>query len=199
VAGQAGQAGQADPTPAPGDLARLEEIELRPMRRRHLAGVLGIETLVYPRPWTAGLFLSELAQKSTRHYIVARWKASVVGYGGVMCFGEEAHITNVAVAPAYQRHRIGTLLLHTLLAEAIRRGATSATLEVRVSNTPAQRLYSRFGFAPVGVRKNYYQETNEDGLIMWVHDLFSREFQEGMLRVAGEIGLTERARRESQC
>ena len=76
------------------------ELEVIPMRRRHLPAVLRIEGKVYPRPWSAGLFLSELAQKSSRAYFVARNRGRVVGYAGVMILGDEGHVTNIAVDPA---------------------------------------------------------------------------------------------------
>ena len=77
----------------------------------------------------------------------------------------------IAVHPAYHRHGIGTRLLLALTREAIAAGCTAMTLEVRVSNEAAQAMYRTFGYAPAGVRKNYYAETNEDALIMWAHDV----------------------------
>ena len=138
------------------------------MRRRHLRGVMAIERLVYPRPWSPNLFIAEMTEVSNRCYLVARLDKEVVGYGGLICYGEEAHVTNIAVDPERQRNKIGTRLLHDLLLAAVELGAEAVSLEVRVSNWGAQRLYGRFGFHPVGVRKNYYQEVNEDALIMWV-------------------------------
>ena len=141
-------------------------IELVPMRRRHIPQVLDIERQVYPRPWTMTLFLSEIVQRSTRFYIVAKARRQVVGYAGLMVFGDEAHVTNIAVDPAAHRRKVASRLLFALVTEARRRGATACTLEVRVANHAAQGLY-QFGFAPVGIRKNYYAETGEDALIMW--------------------------------
>jgi [ribosomal protein S18]-alanine N-acetyltransferase len=147
-----------------------------PMRRRHLRAVLRIETLVYPRPWSHSLFLSELALRGSRAYFVARVGRDVMGYAGLMISGDDAHITTIAVDPAQHRHKIGTRLLLVLTREALARGARHMTLEVRLSNHAAQDLYRRFGFGPVGVRKNYYQETNEDALVMWVHEIDSDDY-----------------------
>ena len=151
------------------------------MKRRHLRGVMAIERQVYPRPWSPNLFLSEMAEARNRCYLTARMDRDVVGYGGLICYGEEAHVTNVAVDPEHHRHKIGTRLLHDLLQNAIAMGAQAISLEVRVSNYGAQRLYGKFGFRPVGVRKNYYQEINEDALIMWVDGIRGPEYQ-GRLR-----------------
>jgi [ribosomal protein S18]-alanine N-acetyltransferase len=158
-----------------------------PMRRRHLRSVIRIETLVYPRPWSHSLFLSELALRGSRAYFVARVGRDVVGYAGLMISGEDAHITTIAVDPTHQRYKIGTRLLLVLAREALSRGARHMTLEVRLSNHAAQDLYRRFGFGPVGVRKNYYQETHEDALVMWVHEIDSGDY--GALLAALERGI----------
>src|SRR5205807_6761679 len=142
------------------DDERLLELAVQvvPMRRRHLRSVLRIESQVYPRPWSISLFMSELALRSTRAYYVARVEGTVVGYAGLMMTVDDGHVTTIAVDPAWHRHKIGTRLLLVIAKEALRRGATSLTLEVRVSNRAAQELYRRFGFRPAGVRKNYYVE-----------------------------------------
>lgn len=147
-----------------------------PMRRRHLRSVLRIEGLVYPRPWSHSLFLSELALRGSRAYFVARVGREVAGYAGLMLSGDDAHVTTIAVDPDQHRHTIGTRLLLVLAREALARGAHNMTLEVRLSNHAAQDLYRRFGFGPVGVRKNYYQETNEDALVMWVHEIDTPDY-----------------------
>jgi ribosomal-protein-alanine N-acetyltransferase len=146
------------------------------MRRRHLKGVMAIERQVYPRPWSPNLFLSEMTELRNRTYLVARIGRDVVGYGGLMCYGDEAHVTTIAVDPAHHRRKIGTRLLHDLIQEAIRMGGSAVSLEVRVSNWGAQRLYSRYGFRPVGIRKGYYQETGEDALVMWADNIRSTDY-----------------------
>ena len=153
------------------------EVELAAMRRRHLRQVLRIESQVYPRPWSAALFLQEMARKTDRVYLVARWDAQVIGYGGVMLAPPEAHITTIAVDPAWHRHKIGTRMLLNLAREAVARGARHLTLEVRMSNAGAQAMYRKFGFRPAGVRKNYYVESNEDALVMWADDVDSKEYR----------------------
>lgn len=158
----------------------LDNVVVSRMRRRHLRGVLGIEHMVYPRPWSPALFASELSQPESRCYLVALdrtagwlpWRR-VIGYAGVMVSVGEAHITTVATHPHHHRRKVASRLLVTLLREARKLGAQAATLEVRVNNRGAQRLYAAFGFAPVGVRPKYYTETGEDALIMWAYDVNS--------------------------
>ena len=151
-------------------------VHILPMRRRHVRQVLRIEQQVYPRPWSASLFHSELALRSTRAYYIARIGRELVGYAGLMMTVDDGHVTTIAVDPEWHRHKIGTRLLLVLSREAIARGAASLTLEVRMSNRGAQELYRQFGFAPVGVRKNYYQEVNEDALVMWAHEVDRPEY-----------------------
>ena len=159
-------------------------LEVTRMRRRHLRGVMAIERQVYPRPWSPNLFLTEMMEISNRCYLVARIERNVVGYGGVICYGEEAHVTNIAVDPTEHRHKIGTRLLHDLMIASLDLGAEAVSLEVRVSNWGAQRLYGLFGFRPVGIRKNYYQEINEDALIMWADEVRTPEYGARLERIA---------------
>ncbi len=145
------------------------------MRRRHLRAVHALESSVYQRPWAARVFAAEMAQRDSRVYLVAVRGRRVLGYSGMMLVGDEAHITTVVVHPQARRQGIGTALVTSLLRRARQGGLDAATLEVRVGNTGAQALYRRFGFAPVGVRPRYYEDTNEDALIMWLHGLQSEE------------------------
>lgn len=149
-------------------------VRISPMRRRHLRGVLRIENQVYPRPWTASLFAGEIAQRDSRTYVVARVGSAVVGYAGQLYSFDDAHITNVAVDPRWHRHAIGTRLMVTLTRQALARTCRNLTLEVRVSNVGAQTMYRRFGFAPAGTRRNYYENV-EDAIVMWCHDIGTPE------------------------
>jgi [ribosomal protein S18]-alanine N-acetyltransferase len=153
------------------------ELEIGRMRRRHLRGIMAIERQVYPRPWSPSLFIAEMSDPSNRSYIVARIGRDVVGYAGMICYGDEAHVTTIAVDPVHHRRKIGTRLLYELIQTAIDMGARAVSLEVRVSNWGAQRMYTRFGFRPVGVRKGYYQETGEDALVMWADDVHTAEYE----------------------
>jgi [ribosomal protein S18]-alanine N-acetyltransferase len=160
----------------------LPDVAVEPMRRRHLRAVMAIEQAVYPRSWSPALFAAELAGGPGRCYRVALApgpplggmlpRRQVVGYAGLLLLqGGEAHVTTVAVHPAEHRRKVATRLLVSLLRHAREGGAEAVTLEVRLGNRGAQRLYASFGFAPVGVRPRYYPETREDALIMWVHEL----------------------------
>src|SRR3989337_3472872 len=90
-------------------------LEVTRMRRRHLRGLMAIERKVYPRPWSPNLFLSEMGESRNRCYLVARIDREIVGYGGLICYGEEAHITNGAVDPLHHRRGIGSRILRDLI------------------------------------------------------------------------------------
>ena len=162
-------------------------VEVGRMRRRHLRGVMAIEKQVYARPWSPNLFVAEMTEPNNRCYLVARIDKVIVAYGGLICYGDEAHVTNIAVDPQQQRHKLGTRLLHDLIGGAIELGGRAVSLEVRVTNWGAQRLYGRFGFHPVGIRRNYYQELNEDALIMWTNDVRTEAYRRRLASIATSL------------
>jgi ribosomal-protein-alanine N-acetyltransferase len=161
-----------------------------PMHRRDLKPVLAIEQRVFPEPWSSTIFASELALRRGRSYKVAKLGRRVVGYRGLMLGGEEAHVTTLAVAPEYQRRGVATALLYDAVVTSIESGATQLSLEVAFSNRGAQALYRSFGFAPVGVRKGYYQMTGEDAYVMFVYELDSAEYARRLATI--EAGLRDR-------
>jgi ribosomal-protein-alanine N-acetyltransferase len=159
-------------------------VSVRLFAEADIEPALVIERATYPTPWTPGIFAEELKAPG-RTYLAADAGGAMVGYGGLMVVGEEAHITSVTVDPARRGGRIGTRLMLELSRRAVAAGATSLTLEVRVSNQRAQAIYRRFGMAPVGVRKRYYQD--EDALIMWVHDLEGEDFAHRLDEIAASL------------
>jgi ribosomal-protein-alanine N-acetyltransferase len=164
----------------PGGERRLHLV-VAPLRSRDLKAVLRIEGAVFDEPWSKRLFDEELAQRTSRAYRAAWVGDELVGYAGQMSVDDEAHINNIAVAPAWVGRRLGTVLMADLVRTALARGSAHLTLEVAVGNEPAQALYRRFGMAPVGVRPNYYAEGG-DALIMWVRDIVTGAYSE---RLAG--------------
>jgi ribosomal-protein-alanine N-acetyltransferase len=172
---------------APDTLTAAAPVVITPMRRRHLRQVLRIDHQVYPRPWSLGLYLGELSTIDGRSYLVARQGTQVVGYAGLMVIAGDAHVTTVAVAPAHQHKGLATRLLVVLMRDALALGAERVTLEVRASNQSAQRLYSRFGFAPAGVRKAYYVDNREDAVIMWAIDVGSADHAERLARIEATL------------
>ncbi len=165
----------------------LDGVELTRMRRRHLRRVLAIEARVYPRPWSPSLFLSELAQRHSRSYLVARYDGEVVGYAGMMFMAGEAHVTNIAVDPDFHGRKVGTRLLYAIITEAVARASGIISLEVRVTNHKAQEMYEKFGFSVTGTRKGYYIETNEDAFVMEVRDALSNDYRRTLQTIRNEL------------
>jgi ribosomal-protein-alanine N-acetyltransferase len=168
--------GAREEGPPAGSQRVADVVRITPLRRRHLPTVIQIEEANYPRPWTSTVFLSELAQRRSRRYTIATIGPLVVGFSGLMVVQEDGHITTLTVDPAWHHRSIGTVLLLDQARAAPNLGVRHLTLEVRASNAPAQALYQRFGFAPVGVRRNYYPETGEDAIVMWARDIDTSEY-----------------------
>jgi ribosomal-protein-alanine N-acetyltransferase len=164
---------------------REAEVHIVPMRRRHLRSVLKIERQVHPRPWSHGVFANEIGQ-SDRCYVVARLDGAVSGYGGVWYALDDAHVTNIAVDPLRRRLKIATRLLVTLAHQSRLHGAKNLTLEVRVSNKAAQALYAQFGFAPVGMRRRYYENV-EDAVVMWATDIDQPAYSERLRSIDASL------------
>jgi [ribosomal protein S18]-alanine N-acetyltransferase len=182
--------GSAQTRPTGAAAVNTAAIRVLPLRAEHLDAVLDIEQQVTPAGWTRKIFLSELQYPDSRCYLVAQLDrpagAQVVAFAGMQLQMDEAHITTLAVDPSQRRRKLATRLLVVLLREARKRGARAATLEVRVHNAAAQRLYAGFGFRPVGVRPRYY-EGQVDALIMWAHDIDGEEYGQRLQRLAERL------------
>lgn len=129
--------------------------------------VLEIEALSFKTPWLRASFENELLMNNLARYMVCTEDGMIAGYIGCWHIVDEGHITNIAVHPNFRRQGIGKLLIEELMRYARSEKIESLTLEVRVTNEPAIKLYQSFGFKSAGVRPKYYQDTNEDALIMW--------------------------------
>jgi ribosomal-protein-alanine N-acetyltransferase len=142
-------------------------LEFRSMRFDDIPLVCEIEQEAFATPWTEGAFHNELTNNQYAHYMIMDMDGVVAGYGGLWLIIDEAHITNVAVRDIFRGRKLGERLLIELMRTASFLGAERMTLEVRPSNTIAQRLYEKLGFRAVGVRKGYYTDNQEDAIIMW--------------------------------
>jgi ribosomal-protein-alanine N-acetyltransferase len=183
------------PDDPPPPVAPSEDgIVISTMRRRHLRAVVAIERASSPHPWSMSLFASDLSMPTSRHWVIARRSARVVGFAGLMHTLDEGHITNIAVHAAQRRQGVATRMLLAQFRAAIERGVSDMSLEVRVSNHAAQAMYHSFGFAPGGVRPGYYRDNGEDALILWAHGIGD---DAGLDRLAAiEAGLAHRLRWE---
>ncbi|WP_331712016.1 ribosomal protein S18-alanine N-acetyltransferase [Bacillus sp. SJS] len=144
------------------------ELKIRGMKVEDIESVYEIETKSFKSPWNKESFYNEVAHNLFATYLVAENEQRVIGYCGIWLIVDEAQITNIAILPEYRGNGYGELLLRKAMKEAKKRGAKQLSLEVRVSNYPAQSLYKKLGFQPGGIRKQYYTDNLEDALVMWV-------------------------------
>lgn len=140
------------------------------VRRAHpkdIDAIVELETLCFARPWSRNAFLHDIVNNPLARYFVAEKEENILAYGGIWLIAPEGHITNIAVHPDYRKKGIGKALLAHIIEKSEAEGMMRHTLEVRVNNHSAIALYRSFGFYEGGIRKNYYDDTNEDALIMW--------------------------------
>ena len=168
---------------------------VEPMEQSDVPTVAAIEREVFTMPWSSSAFGYEVRANPMSHYVVARTRSvergldsqgldpSIIGYGGFWMMLDEAHICTLGVHPGWRRRGVGELLLSSLIEIAVGLGANFMTLEVRVSNLPAQRLYQKYGFAPAGVRKGYYSDNREDALIMSTESITSAAYRSRLNRL----------------
>lgn len=145
-------------------------LRLEKLAEHHLPAVIAIEKASNGAPWSERSFRNELEHRHGR-FLVAIADGNVVGYGGVWLVVDEAHVTNLAIDPAYRRRGIGKRLMAALLDSAREAGMVCSTLEVRTGNLAAIELYRGLGYRDVAIRKGYYPDNREDALVMWLDDL----------------------------
>ena len=133
--------------------------------KRHLDALVELERQCFSVPWTRAQIAAELPD-GHHEFLAAEADGKLLGYVGMMYVLDEGYISNVAVAPDCRRQGIASALIAALLRRAKELQLSFVTLEVRESNAPAIALYERFGFAPVGRRKGYYDAPNEDAILM---------------------------------
>lgn len=161
---------------------RIDRMTLEDLPKVH-----AIERASFSTPWPADAYRSELQTNRLATYLVARAGDEVVAFAGIWLMVDEAHITTFAVDPAWRRRGIGERLLLAVLETAIGRQAREATLEVRLSNVAARRLYEKYGFRPVGLRPRYYTDNGEDALIMTTEPLAGPEMRDRLARLRGAL------------
>jgi ribosomal-protein-alanine N-acetyltransferase len=152
-----------------------------------LRAVHAIERVSFHVPWPDDAYRNEILTNRLASYVVARAGDEVVGFGGLWVMVDEAHITTFAVDPRWRRRGVGEWMLLGLLDRAVERRAREATLEVRLSNMPARRLYEKYGFRPVGIRPRYYSDNGEDALIMTTDALASPAMRERLARLRADL------------
>lgn len=142
----------------------INDIKIEPMNESHLKDLALLEKQCFSVPWSENALKAELEKDNSR-FFVAITKNEVSGYIGANNVLGEVYINNIAVFYNYRGFGIGESLLTHLINVSKEENCDLVTLEVRVSNAPARKLYEKLGFSEVGVRKNFYEQPNEDGII----------------------------------
>ena len=142
-----------------------DRITLVPLTEEMLPRVLELEKLCFSVPWSRDAFLPELSDPACC-WLAALAENEIVGYAGMQTVLDEGYISNIAVSPDHRKRGVGMTLVQALLREGLGRKLSFLTLEVRVGNREARRLYERAGFREVGLRPGYYEKPREDALLM---------------------------------
>lgn len=159
-------------------MAELFPITIKPMTQADIDNVISIEAASYgDHHWSKESFFNELSNELAKYYCAFDESGTLMGYAGTWHILEEAHLTNIAVSPDFRRKKVAESILSTIIRNCRNSGVKYITLEVRVSNTPAINLYEKYGFKSLGTRKGYYQDNNEDALIMWTENMFYDKFK----------------------
>ena len=162
-------------------------LRIRPMTIADLPAIHLIERASFTTPWPPQAYRQELETNRLAQYLVAMIGDEIVAYGGLWLMVDEAHVTTFAVHPGFRRRRIGERLLLALLDLSLDRHAREATLEVRLSNLAARRLYEKYGFRPVGIRPRYYSDNQEDALIMTTEPLATPAMRDRIARLRAAV------------
>ena len=139
------------------------------IRRMSLADVQAVHRLeedIFSTPWSEKDFIYEMTENKVARYLVIEEAGEVIAFAGAHIIWDQTHVTNIAVRKDFRGRGLGRLITHALMQYAANLGAEYLTLEVRESNTTAQKLYKSLGFEKVSVRKRYYEDTGEDAWLM---------------------------------
>lgn len=159
-------------------LINLADITILPMTKDDIEDVVQIESEAYGKHhWAKSSFYDEMSNNLAKYYCAKKKDGELVGYAGTWHIIDEGHITTIAVKKEYLRNHIGDIIIQRIIDDCYKNNIKYLTLEVRVSNIPAIKLYEKYGFQSLGTRKAYYQDNNEDALIMWTENIFYDKFK----------------------
>lgn len=166
----------------------MSDYTIEKMTLDRIDDILQIEGLCYgAHHWSRDSFVAELNNEISSYKCIINSDNKCVGHIGIWKIVNEAHVTNLSVHPEFQNKKLAHRLLLSMLDECYEEKIKFITLEVRVSNKKAIGLYEKFGFKSLGVRKKYYQDNNEDALIMWSENIFDSAYKELYARIKEEI------------
>ena len=154
------------------------KVKIRFMEKGDLDAVESIEVASFgEHHWSRESFANELNNGYARYFVALNEADEVIGYMGMWHILDESHFSTISVSPAYRGKSVGEALFNRLVVYCYENMIKYITLEVRVSNMPAQKLYEKYGMKSLGTRKGYYQDNNEDAYIMWTENIFYDNFK----------------------
>ena len=167
----------------------MSKYKIELLKSSDIYAIVELEANVYgAHHWSKDSFLVELNNHISSYRCAVNEEKKCIGYMGIWKILNEAHITTLSVHPEYQNKKIAHKLLLASIDECYKEKIKFITLEVRVSNVKAIHLYEKFGFKSMGVRKKYYQDNNEDALIMWSNNIFDKDYKELYAKIKSELG-----------
>jgi ribosomal-protein-alanine N-acetyltransferase len=157
---------------------KISEITIEYMKKEDVEAVVKIEEEAYGKHhWAKSSFYDEMSNNLAKYYVAKTSDGEIAGYAGTWHIIDEGHITTIAVKNDYLRNHIGDAIMKAIIDDCYKNNIKYLTLEVRVSNIPAIKMYEKYGFQSLGTRKSYYQDNNEDALIMWTENIFYDKFK----------------------
>ena len=148
-------------------MRELTDIVIRGEQREDLEDIHYCENSSFDLPWSYAMLYDDIIENDNTVYLVVEKDGRIIGYGGMWIIFDEAHITNVCILPEYRGSGYGYRLMQELIEVSKEFGADAMSLEVRVSNKTAMKLYKKCGFSVHGIRKRYYSNNGEDAYVMW--------------------------------
>ena len=163
-----------------------KNVIIEPMKKEDISSIREIEKQCFTDLWPEDSFERELSNTKVAFYFAAHLKGRIIGYMGAWLILDEVHITTLAVDPAFQNEKVGSLLVLHLMKAAVEKGVRWATLEVSEKNLAAIKVYDRFGFIQIGVRKEYYNN-GTNALVLWAGHLQKSSYREKLEKVESEL------------
>lgn len=157
----------------------MYKINLVELKKEHIPSIMEIESVSFGKyHWSENSFLTEIDNKLSHYFVACDETGKVISYCGFWNILGEGHITTFAVRDGYKKQKIAEQMMLHIIEKAITLNIKWFTLEVRASNLPAINLYCKYGFEKNGVREKYYQDNNEDALIMWTPEIQTDKYKD---------------------
>ncbi|HSA06996.1 MAG TPA: ribosomal protein S18-alanine N-acetyltransferase [Candidatus Gastranaerophilales bacterium] len=166
----------------------MNTIKIRKMHKKDIDQIMKIESVSFGNfYWTREAFATEIENNIGYYFVAEAENEQIIGYCGFWLILDEAHVTTIAVHPKYRKQGLGEKLLQKMLETGYEKEAKWFTLEVRASNVSAQNLYYKYKFKSLGLRRKYYQDNEEDAMIMWTENIWESSFRDHLKNLKNDL------------